>query len=129
MKKHVLASGLVVGITSAHDFRFSDGTFCPVGATKEFVGSLTTTRDFRVVKETPFRATRSTQSLNSDQLGILEKVSGEVDIVLVSFMLLSSLYSMGARDRFPKVVAFNATTETARSAPADKVVDVNNWAW
>jgi hypothetical protein len=129
MKLHKLASGLVIGLTSPHGQKFSDGTEAVEGATMEFSQSLSVKRDFQVVQETPFRATESTQFMTEGSLELLRKSSDQVDIVLVPFMLLAALKTMGLRSEFPKVVAFNATKETSRSAPQEKVVDVDNWAW
>jgi hypothetical protein len=67
--------------------------------------------------------------LSDEQLTLLAEIAKQVDLVLVPFPLLTALREQGVRDQFPNVVAFNATTETQRAAPQDKVVDVNNWSY
>lgn len=130
---HKLENGLVVVVTSKHGFSFSDGSRFE-GITEdfpqEFLKALRVDREFRVVQETPFRATESTQKLSVEVLSLLRELSEKADIVLVPFMVLGAMKEMGIRSEFPKVVAFNATPESSRVADiSQKVVDCDNWAW
>lgn len=130
---HKLENGLVVVVTSKHRFSFSDGSEfegVPEDFPQEFLKALTVNREFRVVQDLPFRATESTQKLSDEALSVLTELSEKVDIVLVPFMVIGAMKEMGIRSEFPKVVAFNATPETARVADvSQKVVDCDNWAW
>ena len=131
---HKLVSGLLIVLTSKHGFNFSDGSSAemPNDISFEYLNKLSVVRTFRVVQETPFRVTESTQKVSDEGLEILNELqaSEEVDIVLVPLMFLSALKEMGIRDNYPKVVAFNSTPETSRTGnPQEKIVDINNWAW
>jgi hypothetical protein len=130
---HTLKDGRKVILTSNHGFKFSDGTEFP-GLSKDFpmdfLDALAVKREFREVSAAlPNKATESRQSLPKEALEILSKLSMEADIILVSFMVISALKEMGIRNLYPKVLAFNATPETTRSSPQEKVVDITNWAW
>lgn len=130
---HILKDGRKVILTSKHGYRFSDGTEIkgvPEGFPLDFLDALPVKREFREVSAAlPNRATESRQSLPKEALEILSKLSGEADIVLVSFMVVSAMKEMGIRNLYPKVLAFNATPETSRSSPQEKVIDIANWAW
>ncbi|MDD4289840.1 MAG: hypothetical protein PHH83_01005 [Patescibacteria group bacterium] len=130
---HRLVNGLVVVVTSKHSFSFSDGSkFEGISEDfpQEFLKALRVDREFRVVQDSPFRATESTQRLSNEVLSLLRELSEKADIVLVPFMVIGAMKEMGIRSEFPKVVAFNATPETARVADvSQKVVDCDNWAW
>jgi hypothetical protein len=130
---HTLKDGRKVILTSNHGFKFSDGTEFP-GLPKDFpmdfLDALAVKREFREVSAAlPNKATESRQSLPKEALEILSKLSMEADIILVSFMVISALKEMGIRNLYPKVLAFNATPETTRSSPQEKIVDITNWAW
>jgi len=77
----------------------------------------------------PNKATESVQWLTEESLKILRKLKLKVDIVLVSYMIISALKEMGIRDDFSAVLAMNSTPETAREVPEKKIVDIYNWAW
>ena len=53
----------------------------------------------------------------------------KMNIVLVSYMVISALKEMGTRKVFWNVLAMNSTPETAREIPEKKIVDIDNWAW
>jgi len=130
---HTLKDGRKVILTSNHGFKFSDGTEfkgVPDGFPLDFLNALTVRREFREVSAAlPNRATESKQSLTQEALETLSRLSGEADIVLVPFMVISAMKEMGVRNLYPKVLAFNATPETTRSNPDEKIVDIDNWAW
>lgn len=70
-------------------------------------------------------------SLQIDHLQqeLLKGLCQQADIVLLPFPILAALREQGIRDAFPNAVAFNATAETQRSAPAEKIVDIDNWSY
>jgi len=130
---HTLKDGRKIAITSKHSFKFSDGTEfpgVPEDFPTDFVDALTVQREFREVKEAlPNKATESVQRLSIEGQLLLERLSKKVDIVLVSYMVISALKEMGLRYELPKVLAMNSTPETAREMPEKKIVDIDNWAW
>ncbi len=137
MIKHVLASGIEVIPTSFHGCRFSDGTnFEPTPEEIEQIKADwpadSVRRDFvRVTDPLPgIGASRSTQTPSSDIIARLEKAQADNPnaVILVSFMLASALTEAGLRDKFPRVLAANATKETSRSAPQDKIWDIQNFS-
>jgi len=130
MNIHTLSNGATVLVMSpSHGFKFSDGTSADPQATA-ICDRLTLKRETQWVRTIKGMALNSMRMLLSDeQLDFLAEMTKEADLVLVPFPVLASLREQGVRDRFPNVVAFNATAETQRSAPADKVVDVNNWSY
>lgn len=129
---HTLKDGRKIAITSKHSFKFSDGTEfrLPEDFPLDFVDALTVQREFRNIPEAlPNKASESIQRLSDNSLEILRDLSENVDIVLVSFMIISALKEMGIRNSFPNVLAMNSTPETAREIPEKKIVDIDNWAW
>lgn len=130
MKIHTLASGATVISTSpGHGFRFSDGTQAEP-QDKAVCDRLTLERKLTRVGEIKGMAINQVQMLLSDeQLGFLREIAGQADLVVVPFPVVSALREQGVRDQVPNVVAFNATPDTQRSAPADKVVDIDNWSY
>jgi len=137
MIKITLAAGTTIIPTSFHGFKFSDGTsFQPteeeIQEIKETFGGLKVNRDFSPAPTAcPFPASQSTQSMSEGGLDLLRETSAQNPeaIVLVSFMIISALKEQGIRNEFPNVLAFNATSETSRSKPQDKILDVDNFAW
>ncbi len=125
---HSLKNGEMVIITSPHGYKFSDGSITEKGASKEAAEKIEVKRTFSQVRERVFE---SKQYLTPESLLILEKLNNKGNWVLVSFLVVSALHSMGLRKdpRFNNVVAYNATAETKRSRPQEKVVDIDNWAW
>ena len=129
---HTLKDGRKIAITSKHSFKFSDGTEfrLPEDFPMDFLDALTVQREFWEVPEAlPNKATESVQWLTEESLKILRKLKLKVDIVLVSYMIISALKEMGIRDDFSAVLAMNSTPETAREVPEKKIVDIENWAW
>lgn len=134
----MLKNGTKVIQTSGHAAKFSDGTTFNPGPEeaqliKEFWEFLNVRRDFRQV-EAPIpglKLSTSSQYIDKDDLERLNKfLKNQPDCyILVSFMVISALREMGIRDKYPRLIAGNATKETSRSAPADKIWDIENMAY
>lgn len=130
MKKHTLVSGAtVVSLSPGHGFRFSDGTTAePQDAA--FAAQFNLSRQLRRVGEIKGMPLNEVKMmLTEEQQTLLSEVCKEADIVIVPFPVLAAMREQGIRDKFPNAVAFNATTETMRSPPNEKVVDINNWSY
>jgi len=139
MIKHILANGVEVIPTSFHGCKFSDGTeFAPTEADIEQIkvdwpalGGLN--REFTKTVP-PLAGIGTSRQRNTPTDEIIARLEAAQNtnpnaVVLVSFMLFDALRNAGLADRFPRVVAANATQETSRvSNPADKVWDVNNFS-
>lgn len=127
MNTHTLANGATVVSLSPHEFKFSDGTVAPP-QDKQFCDQFTLKKEFRVLREIKgMKVTTTKFVVSQQQFDTLREISNNVDIVLVPFQFLQALnecFSPG----LPNVVAFNATKETTRSAPQDKIVDLDNWS-
>ena len=122
MHIHLLANGSSVITTSTHKFKFSDGTESEP-QDREVCERLTLRRELRLIETIQGMALNQVSMvLSSEQLAYLGYLSREATLVLVPFPVLTALREMGVRETFPNVVAFNATPETQRSAPNDKVV-------
>jgi hypothetical protein len=129
MQIHTLLNGASVVSLSPHGFKFSDGSES-LSQDQDLVKTFTLKRELREVGQIRGMVLNEVRMVLSDeQLTRLAEIAGQVDIVLVPFPLLTALREQSVREQFPNVVAFNATTETQRSAPQDKVVDVNNWSY
>ena len=129
INKHVLANGATVITTSHHEFVFSDGTKAEP-QTREVCDRLTLRREATKVREIQGMALNQLRMLLSEeQQEFLAQLCAAADIVIVPFPVLSSLREQGIRERFPNAVAFNATPATQRSAPNEKIVDLNNWSY
>jgi hypothetical protein len=123
---HTLKNGATIIHLSLHQFQFSDGTVAPPQH-KEFVDQFTLSKTFRVLREIAgMKVTKTAMEMNDDQWNSLQTLSQKADLVLVSFQLLQALSDFGKP--LPNVVAFNATKETSRSAPDQKIVDIDNWS-
>lgn len=131
-KIHTLANGATVLITSpGHGFKFSDGTVAEAQH-KEVCDALTLERvSLQVggIRGMPLNETKMVMS--REQRDYLYNLCPLADIVIVPLPVLLALRECGGevRHTFGNVVATNATTETQRSAPADKIVDINNWSY
>ena len=126
---HTLKNGATVIGLSAHGFRFSDGTESKP-APEHLVEALTLAREFLLVKHIKgMQVNRGTLVLSYDQCSLLDEVCAMADIVILPFPVLAAMRDAGIRDRFPNAVSFNATTETRRSPPSEKVIDVDNWSY
>lgn len=129
MKIHTLANGATVITTSNHGFKFSDGTQAPP-QDKEVCDMLTLSRFYNQHAEIKGMAVNQTiMMLNLAQQEFLAELCKQADIVIVPFPVLTALREQGIRNEFPNAVAFNATAETQRSSPTEKVVDINNWSF
>jgi hypothetical protein len=131
-----LKNNVLVVPTSFHGSRFSDGTvFEPSQEQIEQIKSdwslLTIKREFEPVEGIPVPTSRSRQIISNEALAALKAAEFEPGntVVLVSFMVASALHESGRRGNFPHVLATNATPETARSKPEEKIWDVGNFAW
>ena len=129
MEIHRLVNGATLCSLSAHGFKFSDGSESgPQDQT--LVETFTLKRNFsKKAKIKGMEVNEMRMELSTDQLTKLKEIASDVDVVVVPFPVLTSLREQGVRDQYPNVVAFNATRETQRSAPQDKIVDVNNWSY
>lgn len=134
-----LASGVEVIPTSFHGSKFSDGTvFEPtpeeITQIKKDWAVLTVDRRFSPVVDLPVGASSSKQSVKADGLAKLDEVLSAHPgrtIIMASFMAISALHDMGPeiRAKYARVLATNATLETCRNAPDQKIWDVNNFAY
>ena len=124
-----MANGATLCSLSAHGFKFSDGSESgPQDQT--LVETFTLKRNFSKKAEIKgMEVNEVRMELSTEQLTKLKEIASDVDVVIVPFPVLTSLREQGVRDQYPNVVAFNATRETQRSAPQDKIVDVNNWSY
>lgn len=126
---HTLTNGAVVCSLSPHGFKFSDGTESGP-QDQELVKQFTLERKFQKVTEIKGMILNEVRMVLSDlQLKELAVIASKVDIVIVPFPMLTALREQGIRASFPNCVAFNATPETQRSAPHEKVVDISNWSY
>lgn len=77
------------------------------------------------------KLSHSSQSISEANLNRLHEITAANPdtAVLVSFMVVSALNEMGIRDQFPTVIAGNATPETSRAKPDEKVWDLTNMAY
>jgi len=126
---HELKNGYLVMPISSHPFKFSDGTTSP-SQLDEVVHSLTLQRTFRVVKKIgDMNVNEVTMITSVEQEKLLLQLQELCDIIIAPFPLIVALRVKGNRHFFPKLLAFNATDETRRSPPSEKIVDVNNWSW
>lgn len=132
---HTLANGATVVTFSPHAFKFSDGTEAQP-QTKEFCDFFTLKKNFKVIRENKgMKFTKTSFDLSEEQYEKLQSLSN-YDMLLMPFQLLQAVHEFKSYRAMPtphmsiihNAVAFNATPETARSAPQDKVVDINNWS-
>ena len=126
MKTHTLANNASLVHLSLHSFKFSDGTET-TGQDRELVDKFTLKKKFEILREIKgMKVTKTSFVLDEQQKQEMTKLAQSVDVILVSFQLLQALHDSGLK--LPNVVAFNATPETSRLQPDQKVVDVNNWS-
>ncbi len=130
MRIHTLVSGATVLITSpGHGFKFSDGSTAEPQE-KSLCDLLTLKRVSKKKSEIRGMALNETLLQIDDlQQELLKGLCQQADIVLLPFPVLAALREQGIRDQFPNAVAFNATVETQRAAPAEKIVDLQNWSY
>lgn len=129
MKIHTLKNGATVVSLSLHGFKFSDGTECE-GQDKKLVDQFTLERKFDTALTIKgMKVNRTSMVLSLDQMLDLKLLAKDIDIVIIPFPMLTALREMGVRDMFENCVAFNATQETQRLPPDQKVVDIDNWSY
>ena len=128
-------NGKEVKITSLspHPFKLSNGDTLPAQS-KEVVDFFTLTRHTTSVyvhriTQLGMEVNTITMALTEGQGAALEKLALAADIVIIPFPMLTALREQGIRHLYQNCVAFNATQETQRSAPNDKVVDLMNWSY
>lgn len=128
---HVFQNGATVITTSPHPFKFSDGSVSQP-QNEELCKALTLQREFSKQKEIKgMELNRVRMVLSNDQITLLQHLATLADLVLVPFPILTSLRELSLEKGIKgidNVVAFNATTDTQRAAPNDKIVDINNWS-
>lgn len=126
---HTLASGATVVSLSAHEFRFSDGTVS-LPQVPEVVNLFTLHRHFEEKGEIKgMKVVETSMVLDTKQCILLRELAEMADIVILPFPVLTALREQGCRDKFPNCLAFNSTPETQRSAPNEKVIDLNRWSY
>ena len=126
-----LKNGAKIASISGHSFTFSDGSILEAQP-QELVQQFNMERKTKEVKKVKGMAIYSqNMELSQYQLNALDYIAGQVDLVIIPVMVLDALRFIGDRaaNQHPKLVAFNATKETQRSAPADKIVDIDNWSY
>jgi uncharacterized spore protein YtfJ len=126
---HTLTNGATIMPISLHGFTFSDGTTCQ-GQIPEVVNSLNLKRECKLKKTIKgMDVNEISMVLSEEQEEILLELMELVDLVIAPFPVLVSLRESGKRPLFCRIVAFNATSETMRLAPSEKIVDITNWSW
>jgi hypothetical protein len=130
MKIHTLNKGATVLSLSLHPFTFSDGSVAE-GQDEDVVDEFTLRREFTPMPAIAgMKVNRTSMVLSKKQMDRLTELSTmDIDIVIVPFPVLTALREQGVRDNFPNCVAFNATIETQRSPPNEKIVDIDNWSY
>ena len=129
MKIHKLNNGATIITTSAHAFKFSDGSISEPQDV-DVVNKFTLARTESKVDEIKgMTVNQVSMTLSEDQLKSLQELCVSADIVLIPFPVLTSLREQGIRSQFKNALAFNATKDTQRAAPGDKIVDLNNWSY
>lgn len=135
---HTLANGLSVAVTSPHGYKFSDGTelVLPESIDDKYVTALTVEDIDENVFLGKVPAVHTRKRLPESAINHLRSLMGEptIDIILVPFVVIAALYDMEregmlTRGDWSKVVAYNATPETRRSRPDEKIVDTRRWSY
>ena len=124
---------------SPHPFKLSDGTECPA-QNQRIVDLFTLRRE--VFSHSEIRGMQVNETrmvLSEEQRQALYELCRFADVVIIPFPVLTALREAGTeargpvrqsvRDWYPNALAFNATLETQRSAPTEKVVDLQNWSY
>jgi hypothetical protein len=126
---HTLSNGATIVTFSPHGFKFSDGTES-APQLKEFCDFFTLQKKFEVIRSTKgMKFTKTSFNLSQEQFDAIESLD-KFDILLMPFQLLQAVHEFSQQHLRAVVnaAAFNATKETCRSSPQDKVVDINNWS-
>ena len=134
-----LKNDTVIIPTSAHGCKFSDDTiFVPTDAQvaqiKKDWGCLQIlripTEAYKINGMSVMRMSQEIPVQGLNKLREVEEVMPEDRfIVLVPYMVVAALHEMGVRDEFRFVLATNATKETSREQPQNKIWDINSWAY
>ena len=127
LKTHTLKNGAtVLSLSPGHGFRFSDGTECE-GQDKALCDRFALQRDETELGDIRGMPVRRIQFKLSDvQKEELAELSTKADIIIVPAMMLDSLRSWASAPL--NIVAMNATHQTQRSSPEEKIVDIMNWS-
>lgn len=126
---HTLSNGATIVTFSPHGFKFSDGTES-TPQLKEFCDFFTLQKKFEVIRSVKgMKFTKTSFALSHEQFEAIESLD-KFDILLMPFQLLQAVHEFSQQHLRAVVnaAAFNATKETCRSSPQDKVVDINNWS-
>jgi hypothetical protein len=126
---HTLANGATVVTFSPHAFKFSDGTEC-APQLKEFCDFFTLQKNFEIIRSVKgMKFTKTSFNLSQEQFDKIHSLDS-FDILLMPFQLLQAVHEFSQQHlrAIVNAAAFNATKETSRSSPQDKVVDINNWS-
>lgn len=129
MEIGTLSNGATVCSLSPHGFKCSDGAEIPPQL-DSIVKEFTLERKFQKKGEIcGMEINEVRMVLGDEQIEKLRCLAASVDLVVIPFPMLVALREQGIREQFTNCVAFNATKETQRSAPNDKVIDINNWSY
>ena len=133
VKIHTLRNGAtILPLSPGHGFKFSDGTECGPQV-PALCSMLTLDRQVKHVKTIKgMPVNKIAMTLRQDQIAMLRALSAMADLVMVPFPVLTAIREdedQNLRQELHNIVAFNATEGTQRSAPAEKVVDINNWSY
>lgn len=125
---HTLSNGITVAVTNLHGGKFSDGTKCS-GSPMEDVEKLTChAQEFPVNGKENIVVSKFI--LTPEIKNTLDELVRKADIVWVSRPFIQALQDAGIRERYPNVLGMNSTLETQRTSnPADKIIDIDRWAW
>lgn len=118
---------------SPHPFKLSNGDTLPAQS-KEVVDFFTLNRNktsvyVHRIAQLGMQVNAISMLLTEEQHVALSELGMKADVVIIPFPMLTALREQGIRHLHQNCVAFNATQETQRSAPNDKIVDLMNWSY
>lgn len=114
---------------SPHDHILSNGEVIPPQDERYVKGIRVDFKSTPKINKLGINLAVQSLSISEEGLNLLQEITSGCHLVVAPFMVISSLREMGIRDSFPNLVAYNATPETRRSAPQEKIVDINNWSY